>query len=92
MESKAKKAALAYVEREIRALIKDVSYTSPSNKTAYLCSLGEIESRLEYIKKWIKEYDLEDKILLNAIEQIYAALMKVGRFDAAASFAKKHGL
>ncbi len=91
MESKAQKAALAYVKGKIEDLIKSISEKDEYGKY-HIRDLEFIEKQLDHISEWIKEYGLENKIFTDVIEKAYDAFMGERRYSDAASFAKKYGL
>jgi hypothetical protein len=87
MESKAQKAALAYVKEKI---IKSIS---EKNEYGYhIRDLEFIKEQLDHISGWIKEYSLENKIFTDVIEKAYDVFMEERRYSDSASFAKKYGL
>ena len=86
MDSKAQKAMVKAIKKEIRYLINNVKSDD------YRDGIQPIYEEIVWIDKKIKEYKLEKMLLFNAENNIYKILMKRRMYIHAAEFAKKYGL
>jgi len=90
--TKTQTAALSEVESLITKLIKRVEQKRIDEYSSEWFGKNDLFRQLDEINELIHEYGLDQKLLNDATEKLYNALMKTSEYQYAALLAKKYGL